>query len=210
MKWEWKKHEKEIYLPKGGPVVQTIGPQKFIVLSGEGNPNGEGFSLCIEALYSLSYAVKMNLKKRDNPPQGYQDYTVYPLEGIWDLKEEARQKAQGHFNKEDLVYQVMIRQPDFVSPELFEEYRELVKVKKPHPLLDQARFETIEDGLCVQMMHIGPYDDEPESFQKMETYISGQGYERLSKTHREIYLSDFRKTAPEKLKTLLRFKVKPL
>lgn len=102
----------------------------------------------------------------------------------------------------------MIRQPDFLTESLFQHFLEQTKRKKPNPYLDQLRFEQMEDGLCCQMMHIGSYDDEPLSFAKMEAHCADQGYVRTDRTHREIYLSDPRKTAPAKLKTVLRFQVR--
>lgn len=206
-KWEWRKNEKSLYLPKKKPELIEIPEFRFVTIEGEGRPGNEHFSLCIEALFSLSYAVKMGLKKRDEKPKGYCDYTVYPLEGIWDLTEEGRKRYNGTLNKDDLAYKLMIRQPDYVDTDLFEEFRESALKKKGLSLLKELQFETIGDGPSVQMLHVGSYDDEPASFQKMEEFASDQGKARLSKRHREIYLSDFRKTEPEKLKTVLRFQV---
>lgn len=207
-KHEWRKAEKALYLPKAVPEIVEVPPQKFIAISGEGNPNGEHFAECISALYPISYAIKMNAKRMEKPPENYRDYTVYPLEGIWDLNEEARKRYDGTFDKDDLVFQLMIRQPDFVTEEYFREMLELTQRKKPHPLLDQVKFETLTDGKCIQMMHVGHFDNEPESFGQMEAFAEARNLKRLSKRHREIYLSDFRKVAPEKLKTVLRFKIK--
>lgn len=206
MKYEWRKKEKNIYLPKNKPEHIHIPPFKFFTISGAGNPNGEHFPGYIEVLYSLSYAIRMSHKK-GLAPEGYYEYTVYPLEGIWDVNEQAKSN-HSEFNKDDLVFKLMIRQPDFVASDFAQQMLELTKEKKPHPLLDQVNFETIEDGNSVQMMHLGPYDDEPASFERMEEFAEENGLVRLSKIHREIYLSDFRKVAPEKLKTVLRFKVK--
>jgi hypothetical protein len=204
MKHEWKRLEKEIYMPKNKPEIIKVPKFKFFTLEGEGNPNSEEFSEAIGVLYSLSYCIKM-MPKKGKTPQGYFDYTVYPLEGIWDLKEEA--KAKGIMDKDSLVYKIMIRQPDFVTTELAEEALKIVKKSKPHRLLDKAAFEIIEDGQCVQMLHVGSYDTEPESFAKMEEFCVENKLVRESKTHREIYLSDARRTEPEKLNTVLRFKV---
>jgi hypothetical protein len=208
MKYEWRKSEKELYLPKTRPTKVFVPVFKFITISGEGNPNSSQFSDCISVLYSLSYALKMSLKKLEEPPKDYLDYTVYPLEGIWDLTEEAKANFNGTLNKDDFVYTLMIRQPDFVEEAFFQEMLSLTRKKKPHPYLEKTRFEKIEEGPCLQIMHVGSYDNEPESFTKMENYAGEQGWERLSKTHREIYLSDFRKVPAEKLKTVLRFKIK--
>jgi hypothetical protein len=203
MKYEWKKQEKEFYLPKEKPESVVVPKFKFFMLNGKGNPNNAEFSEAVTVLYSLAYAVKM-LPKKGITPVGYFDYTVYPLEGVWDLAEEAR--VLEVLDKDSLIYTIMIRQPDFVTDELAEEVVKGVKAKKPHPLLNEVKFTSLEEGLCVQMLHIGPYDDEPKTFSLMEEYCTQQGLKRTSKIHREIYISDPRKTEPNKLKTLLRFR----
>lgn len=204
MKHEWRKKEKQYYIPKTKPEIVDIEEFKFIQIKGEGNPNSEGFSKAVEALYSLSYAIKMMPRNGINP-EGYFDYVVYPLEGIWDLKEEARGKEV--LDKDKLVYTIMIRQPEFVTEELFKEAIDIVKKKKPNILLDEVEFVSIEEGKCVQMMHIGSFDDEAKSFEIMKEYCKDNNLEIKSKAHREIYISDFRKTAPDKLKTVLRYRV---
>lgn len=208
MKHEWRKQEKKFYLPKTKPEVVEVPEFQFITLGGKGNPNSPEFAKCIETLFGLAYAIKMNLKKVANPPQGYQDWTVYPLEGVWDLSEKGKQEYDGTLNKDELVFTLMIRQPDFVTKSFFQEMLELTKNKKPNPLLEKVQLQKITDGKCVQMMHIGSYDDEPASFERMEEFATAQGLTRTSKMHREIYLSDFRKVEKEKLKTTLRFWVK--
>ena len=207
MKHEWRKKEKNIYQPKTKPELINIPEHQFIILSGAGNPNSDFFSECIGVLYSLAYAIKMNLKKREPTPANYEDWAVYPLEGIWDLNEEAKLNFDGKINKDDFVFDLMIRQPAFVSSDFFGEMLELTKNKKPHTLLDSVKFEKLTDGPCIQMMHIGSYDDEPASFAQMEDFALSQNVTRKSKVHREIYLSDFRKVPAEKLKTILRFQV---
>ncbi len=207
MKHEWRKKEKTIYLPKNKPELIDIPSCQFITLSGKGNPNDDFFSEYIGVLYSVAYAIKMNIKKVENPPKGYQDWTVYPLEGIWDMAENAKLNADGMINKDDLVFDVMIRQPDFISQDFFDEMIKLTKTKKPHALLDEVRLEAITEGKCIQMLHIGSYDDESKSFQQMEAFANTLHLTRTSKAHREIYLSDFRKVPAEKLKTVLRFQV---
>ncbi len=207
-KYEWRKKEKAIYFPKNQPEFIQIPSFQFLTISGEGNPNNEAFGEYIAALYALSYGLKMTLKKEDQKPAHYQDFTVYPLEGIWDIREEARSQFNGKINKDDLVFKLMIRQPDFISPEIFKRIRKEVQKKKPNKLIPEVQFETIEEGPCIQMMHLGSYDSEPESFRQMESFGEEKGYPRLSKIHREIYLSDFKKVAPEKLKTVLRYRVK--
>ncbi len=174
---------------------------------GHGNPNGDAFADAVGVLYALSYAIKM-MPKKGVTPEGYYEYSVFPLEGVWDLAEEAR--GLDKLDKDKLIYTLMIRQPDFVTDDLAQAVIEQTKKKKPNPLLDKVRFTELEEGLCVQMLHIGSYDDEPHSFAKMEQYCDLNGLKRLSKIHREIYLSDARKTVPDKLKTVLRFNVDKL
>lgn len=206
-KHEWKKKEKDIYIPKNKPEFITIPTFKFVTIHGEGNPNSEFFGEYIGVLYSISYAIKMTAKKAEPKPKDYCDYTVYPLEGVWSINEEAQKRYDGKLNKDDLVFALMIRQPDFVSESFFAEMLARTKQKKPHDLLNNVKFETITEGACVQMLHIGSYDSEPASFQQMEEFAQRENLRRKSKIHREIYLSDFRKTTPETLKTVLRFTV---
>ncbi len=206
MKHEWRKVEKEFYLPKQHPERIIVPKFKYFTLMGEGNPNDEYFAEYIGVLYSLSYAVKMSPKK-GIAPDNYFDYTVYPLEGVWDIKENAKNEARNILNKDDFVFNLMIRQPDFVTDNFARMVIERVKKNKPHELLDKVKFDGIEDGNCVQMMHLGSYDDEPQSFEHMEEFAYKSSLIRKSKVHREIYLSDARKVITEKLKTVLRFQV---
>jgi hypothetical protein len=206
MKYQWTKQEKEFYLPPQKPTMVTLPPMNFFMLKGKGNPNHQGFAEAVGVLYSLAYGVKM-MPKGGITPEGYFDYAIYPLEGVWDLEEEAR--GLSHLDKDRLVYTLMIRQPSFVTPALAQEVIEKVNKKKPHPLLERVTFESLEEGTCLQMLHLCPYDNEPASFALMEQYCKTHGLKRLCYTHREIYLSDQRKTAPERLKTVLRFKVAP-
>lgn len=204
MKFEWRKQEKNLYLPKAQPELITIPKHKYFMISGKGNPNDEKFSERIGVLYSLAYAVRM-MPKKGYTPDGYYEYTVYPLEGIWDLTEEG--KKSDTLNKNELLYTIMIRQPDFVTPEVVNRAFENIRKKKNHPLLDNVTFETMEDGLSVQMMHIGSYDNEPQSFEQMKKYIKDNNLKITTLRHREIYLSDARKTEKSKLKTVLRYMV---
>lgn len=206
MKHEWKKNEKQFYFPKNKPELISIPKFKFFTIEGNGNPNDDIFAEYIGVLYSLSYGIKMSPKKGIEP-KGYFDYTVYPLEGVWDLNEEAKKSFDGTINKNDLVYKLMIRQPDFVESNFAMQILEMTKKKKPHDLLEHVKFEEIIEGDCIQMLHLGSYDNEPENFKKMEDYASSEGYNRKSMLHREIYLSDARKVSPDKLKTVLRFSV---
>ncbi|MBM6614309.1 GyrI-like domain-containing protein [Desemzia sp. RIT804] len=204
MKHEWRKHEKELYIPKKNkPVILEVPPLNYLTIEGEGNPNEELFSKKIEALYSVSYGIRM-LPKKGITPEGYEEYTVYPLEGFWSLTKAGQ--AEATLNKDELTYQIMIRQPEFVTAELAADIIEQTKHKKANPYLDELRFEKISEGLNIQQLHEGPYDTEPETIALMESFIKEEGYKRLSKNHKEIYLSG-RNTPAEKLKTVLRFKV---
>ena len=203
MKHEWKKNEKHFYLPKNKPELISIPKFKFFTIEGSGNPNDDIFAEYIGNLYSLSYGIKMSPKKGIEP-KGFFDYTVYPLEGVWDLNEEVKKSFNGTINKNDLVFKLMIRQPDFAESDFALQILENTKKKKPHDLLEKVRFEEIIEGDCIQMLHIGSYDDEPASFRIMESFAEQENFRRKTKTHREIYLSDARKVSPEKLKTVLR------
>lgn len=208
MKYEWRKRDKELYLPKQEPIILKIPKMNYVVISGTGEPGNSQFNECITALYSISYGIKMTLKKIDPVPD-YIDYTVFPLEGIWDFSEEGRKLYSSGIDvkelKEHMTYKLMIRQPEFVSLNFFNDIQSLVYKKKKDPMVLKTSFETIEEGIVCQMMHIGSYDEEPVTFSIMEHYTSENGYDRVSKSHKEIYISDARKVIENKLKTTLRF-----
>lgn len=171
----------------------------------KGNRNNEDFQKRIEVLYTLSYAIRMSPRKGINIP-GYFEYTVYPLEGFWDLTEKGRKSEV--LLKDELVYTIMIKQPSFVTKEVFDSILKTVKETKDNQLLDEAYFKTITEGLSVQIMHIGPYDDEKRSFDKMKEFLKTTKYEIKTLVHKEIYIGDPRKSSPEKLKTILRYHIK--
>ena len=148
MKHEWKKHEKEIYGVKTKPCVLDIPIQKYIILSGRGNPNDEVFSDKIAALFSVAYKIKMAYKAAVPKGSEITDYTVYPLEGIWSMDSE-----KGYLVKEELQYRIMIRQPDFISREMFDNALEIARARKNIPHLTDISFETICDGRCIQILH---------------------------------------------------------
>jgi hypothetical protein len=206
MKLDWKKQDKKYYLPKEEPELVHIPELKFFSIRGQGNPNDDFFGNYIQVLYSLSYAIKMS-PKSGLAPLDYFEYSVYPLEGIWDLKENAKIETKSLFDKNDLEFNLMIRQPDFVNADFANKIINIVKKKKPNNLLENVIFETITDGKCIQMLHVGPYDNEPASFKQMEEFTVKLGLIRPVHYHREIYLSDVRKVSPNKLKTVLRYKV---
>lgn len=205
-KHEWRKAEKEIYLPKTKPQFISIPEYNFLSISGEGNPNSQIFSDHIGALYACSYAIKMGLKSK--PISDHVDYTVYPLEGVWDLNEEGRKSFSGKINKDQLVYTLMIRQPNFINEAMAIEYIEKAFIKKGDVLIKEVKFIKHQEGPSVQMLHVGSYESEKKSFGIMEEFAFKNGWERSSMIHREIYLSDFRKIEEAKLKTVLRFQLK--
>jgi len=201
-KLDYKKEYKDLYLPKKKPVIVSVPAISFIMAEGEGNPNGENFAYAVGALYSLSYAVKMSYKSHSVPDNYYQ-YTVFPLEGVWDLVDKTLLPT----DKNNLKYNMMIRQPDFLDIDLFDRFLLETKRKRPNPYLEKVKFGTISEGICCQMLHIGSYDEEPVSFEIMDKFCTDNGYRRSSYKHREIYLSDPGKTEQDKLKTVLRYQI---
>lgn len=208
MAFDFKKEYKEFYMPKEKPQIVTVPPANFIAVRGEGNPNEEdgAYKKAVGVLYAIAYTLKMSYKgtyKID----GYFDYVVPPLEGFW--RQESVDRID-YSNKSGFKWISVIRLPDFVKKEDFDwAVAEASKKKK----LDcsSAEFLSIEEGLCVQMMHVGSYDDEPATVAAMDEYVVANGYVNdLSDTrlHHEIYLSDPRKTELTKLKTVIRHPIR--
>lgn len=201
MKHEWKKHEKELYGGKAIPVLINVPQQKFIMISGKGNPNETDFSDRVGALYALAYAIKMGYKAVSASNE-ITDFSVYPLEGVWKSIEDSK------LVKANLEYTIMIRQPDFINEEMVNEALKKVRVKKPNPLYEEIRFEMMNDGKCVQMLHVGSFDDEPVSFEKMDDFLKAYQFERAESNHREIYLNNANRTEKSRFKTILRYRIK--
>ena len=202
-KYEGRKTEKAFYLPKEkGPVRIDVPEMKFFVVEGAGLPAGEEFQAVVGLLYTLSYAVRMMPKSGWTPPD-YREYTVFPLEGVWRMDTDAWRG--GSLDKTKLKYRLMIRQPLFVMPDVAARAMESARKKVPAGLLERASFEPFTDGVSVQMLHVGPYDTEPETFAAMDAFLNANGLVRTERTHREIYLSDPRKVTPDKNRTLLRY-----
>ena len=206
MKYDWKKAGKQFYLPNALPELIEVPAFRFFTIEGKGNPNDPAFAEYIGVLYALAYSVRMS-PKQGNAPEGYYEYTVFPLEGVWDIDDDAKRKYTGKLDKDTLVFKLMIRQPSFVNPEYAKKTIEKNRLKKPGALWEKVAFEEIEEGKCIQMMHLGSYDSEPESFRLMDELAASMKLSRTDHTHREIYMSDPRKVKPEKLKTVLRYKV---
>ncbi|MBQ6531970.1 MAG: GyrI-like domain-containing protein [Solobacterium sp.] len=209
MAFDFKKEYKEYYLPAGKPSIVNVPAMNFIAVRGSGDPNaadGE-YQQAIRLLYAVAYTIKMS-KKGDHRIKGYFDYVVPPLEGFWWQEDTA---GVDYSRKQDFHWIAVIRLPDFVTEE---EFRWAVAETAEKKRMDcsGAEYLTVEEGLCVQCMHIGPYDDEPATVQKMHAFMEQEGYDldiTDERRHHEIYLSDARKTAPEKLKTVIRHPVKP-
>ncbi|WP_251865596.1 GyrI-like domain-containing protein [Enterococcus malodoratus] len=206
MKYEWRKEEKQFYLPKKIE-IQTIPKYKFICLTGHGNPNSDLFGEQVAALYALSYALRMKLKKGELGEPF--EYTVYPLEGVWTSETDP---GDGPVNKDELIYRIMIRQPDRLTKEDFLAVVEPTFKKKQNSYIKEAEFIEYEEGRVVQMIHLGSYDDEPASFTKMHEFMKENNLHKTTTMgdfiHREIYLSDPRKVDSAKQKTVLRYKLK--
>lgn len=201
-KYEWRKTEKEFYLAKPVPTLLDVPPMQYFIVDGAGSPASEEFQAVVGLLYALSYGVRMMPKSGWTPP-GYREYTVFPLEGVWRMESDSWEP--GRLDKTKLRYRLMIRQPGFVTPEVVDRARASARKKVPAELLERATFETVTDGRSVQMLHAGPYDTEPETFAAMNAFLASHGLARREPVHREIYLSDPRKVAPEKNRTTIRF-----
>ena len=208
MAFDYKKEYKEFYMPKEKPSVVTVPKMNYIAVRGHGDPNTEDgeYKASIGLLYAIAFTIKMS-KHGDRQIEGYFDYVVPPLEGFW-----WQDGVEGidYSHKENFNWISCIRLPDFVTEDDFRwAVDEATKKKKQD--FSKVEFLTVEEGLCVQCMHVGPYDDEPATVSLMHAFMEQQGYvlditdERL---HHEIYLSDARKVSPEKLKTVIRHPIK--
>ncbi len=208
--FDFKKEYKHLYQPKTTPEVVDVPDMLFIMIDGKGDPNtGQDYKNALEILYGLSYAIKMS-PKNGSEPEGYFEYVVAPLEGFWTLPDKQTDGMPG-INKGKFNWTAMIRQPDFVTKHVFEAAKQTLHKKKPALDLECARLQWLCEGKCAQIMHIGSYDNEPATIAVLEQFITEQGYKNdISSTrrHHEIYLGDPRKTAPEKLKTVIRHPIK--
>ena len=207
---DFKKAYPDLYLPKAKPALIDVPAMTFIAVDGEGDPNEEdgSFSRAVDLLYGLSYTIKMS-KMGGRAPDGYYEYVVPPLEGLWRTKSGAPGELD-LLHKDEFVFTAMIRQPEFVTQAVFDAAGETVLKKKG---LDPAgaRLMSYAEGLSVQCMHLGPYDAEPATMARMYAFIEENGLAADysdARRHHEIYLGDPRKTAPEKLRTVLRIPVR--
>lgn len=206
-KIDFKKAYKDLYRPSQKPIDIVVPSMNFIMIDGQGDPNTEpAFQEAVKALYAVAFTIKM-LPKKGIIPEGFFDYVVPPLEGLWWLKEG----EEFSFDKKDKwLWTMMIRQPQFVREKMIKDTLWDLINKKDNKSLAKIRFETFEEGQCVQAMHIGQYATELETIAKIETFIRDNGYQTTfykGGKHHEIYLSDPRRCKPEGLKTVLRYPV---
>lgn len=208
MAFDYKKEYKEFYLPGKKPQIVEISPMNYIAVRGEGNPNEENgaYKQAIGILYAVAFTIKMS-PKTGYKIEGYFDYVVPPLEGFWWSKGE---NEIDYSHKEKFQWISAIRLPDFVSKKDFDwAVKEVERKKKAD--YSKAEFLTIQEGLCLQVMHIGSYDDEPATIALMDDFLEKNGYDKDitdERRHHEIYLSDPRRVAPERCKTVIRHPIK--
>lgn len=208
MAFDYKKEYKEFYMPKNKPGIVDIPSMNYLAVRGSGNPNEEGseYKQSIGLLYGIAFTIKMS-KMGNHQIDGYFDYVVPPLEGFW---WQDGVKGIDYAQKENFRFLSVIRLPDFVTKEDFAwAVGEAERKKKTD--FSKVEWLTYHEGVCVQCMHIGAYDDEPETIRLMHEFMEEQGYEldiTESRYHHEIYLSDARKVAPERLKTVVRHPIR--
>ena len=197
---DMKKTDKALYNPPTKPVMVDVPPMHYLMIDGEGNPNTvPEYQTAIQTLYPLAYAVRAICKAKGQP------FTVMPLEGLWWFETDAPPEGVKNY-KDAFLWTMMIRMPDFVTQAMVDEAKATVAKKNPALPLDQVRYECYEEGPSAQIMHIGSYSEEEPTIRRLHAFMADGGYVHRSK-HHEIYLSDARKTAPEKLKTVIRHPV---
>lgn len=208
MAFDFKKEYKELYMPKTEPEIIDVPQMNFIAVRGKGDPNEEdgAYKQAVNILYAIAYTIKMS-NKSGRKIDGFFEYVVPPLEGFW-----WQEGVEGvdYSQKDKFNWISVIRLPDFVSKEDFEWAKEEAARKKKIDC-SLAEFLTIKEGLCVQALHLDPFDDEPKTVAKMDEYLIKEGYEKdfsNERLHHEIYLSDSRKVEPAKYKTVIRHPVK--
>ncbi|HPF88189.1 MAG TPA: GyrI-like domain-containing protein [Candidatus Limiplasma sp.] len=203
---DFKKERRDLYQPSTAPAIVDVPEMLFLAADGQGDPNTDDtFQATLEALYALAYAIRMH--KAEN---GYHAYVVAPLEGFWDLS--ITPSASGFsLDKGSFRWTIALRQPDFVTPAVLERARTVLAGKKPQCHTGHIRLERFCEGLCVQALHLGPYDAEPATLQSMKRYQEQRGF-RLDyiggRRHHELYLSRPNAAEPDKMKTILRLPIK--
>ena len=208
MAFDFKKEYKTLYLPGKQPELVTVPRANYIAVRGQGDPNepGGAYQQAIGVLYSVAYTLKMSYKT-PHRIEGFFEYVVPPLEGFW---QQDGIEGAGFTDKSAFRWISVIRLPDFVTRADFDWAVQTASAKKKTDC-SAAEFLTIDEGLCVQALHVGPYDDEPETIARMDAYVRENGYENdcsADRLHHEIYLSDVKRTAPEQWKTVIRHPVR--
>lgn len=205
-KLDFKKEYKDLYQPPKKPVLVEVPPIRFLAVDGRGEPTGAEYQAALSALYAVTFTVKMS-KQGPWQPEGYFDYVLPPLEGFWWSEGRALDFSEP---KSAWLWSSVLRAPDYLTEEVFRWALEECARKKPEVDTSRLRLEVLEEGLCVQMLHVGSYDSETESLQKMLDLVEEKGLKNavgVERRHHEIYLSDPRKTPPEKRRTVLRLPV---
>jgi len=205
--FDFKKERKDLYQPVTAPAIVEVPAMRFLMVDGEGDPNGKSFQSAIEALYSLAYTIRMNKTETD-----YFPYVVPPSEGFWDFADETAIPTDTMaVDKSQLIWTLAIRQPDFVTAAVFDKAKAKAAQKKPHLRLESVRLVSFAEGLCVQALHLGPYSTEPATLRTMKKYQQQRrfmlDYSR-TRRHHEIYLSNPQTTAPDAMKTILRLPIR--
>lgn len=200
-KIDYKKSDKNYYLPKGISLIE-LPSLNYLMIDGKGAPTSPAFQEAIQYLYATAYMISMSYRNPDFPIENFQPFVVPPLEGLWTSKNEP---IDGKIDKNDFIWRLMLRMPDFVNDQVVEKAKKLVESKKGFDL-SEVKFEALQDGLCLQTIHLGSFDGEGKTFEKLFAYAEKHDLKAVHKEfhHREIYISDFRKTAAEKLKTTVR------
>ena len=208
MPFDFKKEYKQFYLPPCRPEIVNVPKANYLAVRGSGNPNDEEgeYKQALNMLYAVAYTLKMSYKT-DYRIEGFYDYVVPPLEGFW---WQEGKEGMDYRDKSSFCWISVIRLPDFIASKDVD-WAIATATRKKKLDCSRVEFLTIDEGLCVQMMHVGPFDDEPATVAHMEQYLSDNGYENditTTRLHHEIYLSDVRKVAPEKWKTVIRHPIK--
>ena len=205
--FDFKKDRKDLYQPPTSPGIVDVPEMLFLMIDGAGDPNtGVAFREAMELLYGLAYTIRMNKSET-----GYTEFVVPPAEGFWEFQNPKHFVETGEMpSKDEFLWTLVLRMPTFVTQDVLHRAKDKLRTKKPQLNPDKVRLERFTEGLCVQMMHLGPYADEPRSVQAMERYQEQRGFmldHASGRRHHEIYLSDPRKAQPEKMKTVLRLPI---
>jgi hypothetical protein len=197
--FDFRKAYKALYTPKPAkPEIISAPRLRFMTLAGSGDPNEQAFTDAVGALYSLIFGIKFNRKRLGKAP----DFTTGPLEGLWWCDDQSCSYTQ----RDTWRWKLLLWLPDFINDDEFHEYLAALQAKKANKLFDYVRVENVEEGLCAQVMHVGPYSTERKTIDLLQDFITKNGY-MISGKHHEIYLGDPRRAAPERLKTIIRYPI---